>query len=129
MAARKKSNVTPLPQTSDIPPGMKQLGGGFAPAWSPEKIGDSIQAVVSDMPKPVVFNKGTKKEHTSRVIECITSEGERQAVWESAVLSPLFDAIQEYGETGQEIYIRFDGLGKAKGRNNPPKLFTIAMSE
>jgi hypothetical protein len=52
--------------------------------------------------------------------------GERFTVWESAALVELFDQIKETGE-GPEVYLRFEGLGKKKPGQNPPKLFTVAI--
>lgn len=137
-AAKKKvstvSNIKDaqsLPQSASIPAGMKQMGGGYAPTWTPIEIGDSIHGFVSDMPKELTLNKGTKKENVTRVMEVTDSEGERFAVWDSAVLSSLFneiDALEDDG-IGTEIFIQYDGLGKKKTGQNPPKLFTVAIAE
>lgn len=120
-----------LPQSADIPAGMKQMGGGYAATWTPVEVGDAIHGVVSDVVKELVLNKGTKKENKTRTMEVTDMEGERFSVWESAVLISLFDAVVELGEDGigTEIYIRFDGLGKKKPGQSPPKLFTCAMSD
>ncbi len=122
-------NSSSLPQAADIPKGMKQLGGSFSPTWTPTTVGDSIHGIVSDLPKDLILNEGTKKENKARVMEVTDMGGARHAIWDSAVLNPLFNAIEESGEIGQEIYIRYDGLGVKKGKNNPPKLFTVAMAE
>jgi len=128
-AVKKKNNVAALPQADNIPAGMKQMGGGYAPTWTPVEIGDSIHGIVSAMPKELTLNKGTKKENITRVMEVTNMEGERFAVWDSAVLATLFDTVEEYGEVGQEVYIEYTGLGKKKPGQNPPKLFTVAMAE
>jgi len=118
-----------LPQSANIPEGMKQMGGGYAPTWTPVEIGDSIHGYVTELPKEMVLNKGTKKENQTRVMEVTNLEGERFAVWDSAVLTTLFDAIEEGGELEVEVYIEYTGLGKKKPGQNPPKLFTVAMAE
>lgn len=135
--AKAKAKVTPiqngksLPQSADIPSGMKQMGGGYAPTWTPVEIGDSIHGVVSDLPKELTLNKGTKKENVTRVMEVTDMEGERFAVWDSAVLASLFDEIEGLDDAaiGVEIYIKYDGLGKKKPGQNPPKLFTVAIQD
>ena len=52
-------------------------------------------------------------------------EGERFAVWESVLLTELFDAV----EPGSEIFIEYTGLGKKKAGQNPAKLFNVAIAE
>ena len=130
-AKAKAKVVTPiksgksLPQSSNIPAGMKQMGGGYAATWTPVDVGDSIHGFVTAMPKDVTMNKGTRKENETRVMEITNQEGERFAVWHSATLGPLFDAVED----GMEVFIQYDGLGKKKPGQNPPKLFTVATSE
>ena len=134
-AAKDKGPAHSLPQSDVIPAGMKQIGAGFAPTWTPVDVGDSIHGVVSALPKEVIINEGVttgkNQENRTRTMEVTDMEGTRHSVWDSAVLNNLFDAIEELGEEGigQEIFIHYDGLGKKKGKNNPPKLFTVAMTE
>ena len=122
--------ATSLPQSADIPKGMKQMGGGYAPTWKPEEVGESLHGQVSGVPREVEFKQG-RKTVQRRVMEVTDQEGNRHAVWESAALGALFDDLVEAGEgaEGREMYLRFDGLGKKKAGQNPPKLFTIAVSE
>ena len=127
----KKAPSVSLPQSEDIPKGMKQMGGGYAKTWTPEKIGDHVHGAISALPKELTLNKGKKTENVTEVLEVTTREGERLAVWKSAVLSSLFDEINEQGDDaiGTEIFIRYDGLGKKKTGQNPAKLFTVAVQE
>jgi len=138
-AAKKTSNRKPakaaapanLPDSTDIPEGMKQMGGGYAPTWKPEEIGESIHGNVTSGVREVEFKQG-RKVVQRRVMELTTLETEQRfAVWESAALGSLFDEIAEAGEEaiGIEVYLRFDGLGKKKAGQNPPKLFTVAIAE
>ena len=134
--ARAKKKATPLaavpaaslPQSANIPEGMKQMGGGYAPTWSPTEIGDSLHGIVSAMPKDLVLNKGKRSEIETRVMEVTDMEGERHAVWESALLSDLFDEVVVQGSE-VEIFIEYTGLGKKKAGQNPAKLFTVAIAE
>ena len=131
MTAKKKAKRKPakaaaaLPPSGDIPEGMKQLGGGYAPTWQPE-IGDSLHGVISEGIRTVEFKQG-RKVTERRVVELTTHEGERFAIWESAALGAMFDSIEADGPGG-EYFIRFDGLGKKKAGQNPPKLFTVAQA-
>lgn len=127
-APAKKS--ASLPQAAGIPEGMKQMGGGYAPTWKPEEIGDSLHGVVSALPKELSLKQG-RKTNVTRVMEITDMEDKRHALWESAVLASLFDEIAAAGEDGMgvEVYIQYDGLGKKKAGQNATKLFTVAMAE
>jgi len=132
VAAKLKSvPADSLPQSANIPEGMKQMGGGYAPTWSPTEEGDSIHGFVSAAPKMLILNKGKKNENETRVMEVTDMEGDRHAVWDSAVLTSLFDLIEEYGADGigTEIFIEYNGLGKKKAGQNAAKLFTVAIAE
>lgn len=140
MPARKTATrkAAALPQSSNIPKGMKQMGGGYAPTWKPEKEGESLHGLVSAPVKTVEFQqrrkvKGKFVEETveRRVCEVTNkADSKRYAVWESAALVELFDslALLEDKAVGTEIFVQFDGLGKKKAGQNAPKLFTVAMA-
>lgn len=117
-----------LPQSANIPEGMKQMGGGYAPTWSPETVGDSLHGVVSTLPKELTLNKGKRSEIETRVMEVTDMEGDRHAVWESVLLTELFDEVVLQGP-GTEIFIEYNGLGKKKAGQNAAKLFTVAIAE
>lgn len=125
-STRKPASATALPQGNDIPEGFKQVGGGYAPTWKPET-GESLKGVATSV-KEVEMTIGRKKQ-TRRCVEVTdTDTGKRFAIWESAALGDWFDQLAESGE-GTEVFIRFDGLGKAKkAGQNPPKLFTAAVA-
>lgn len=133
---KKTSNRKPasasasLPQSQDIPEGMRQLGGGYAQTWKPEEPGESIHGTVTGAVREVEFKQG-RKTVQRRVMELTSLDGEnRFAVWESAALGALFDELSDMGvdSVGQQVYLRFDGLGKKKAGQNPPKLFTVALA-
>lgn len=116
-----------LPQAGDIPEGFQQIGGGYAPTWDPKK-GDSIQGPTTGDVKVVEMTIGRKKQERRCVEITDVTSGERVTVWESAVLGQLFDQLADAGQ-GTEVYIRFDGTGKAKkAGQNPPKLYTAAIA-
>ena len=123
------ASASSLPQSSNIPKGMKQMGGGYAPTWKPEDIGESIHGTVTSEVKMVPMKIG-RKQVERRVMEltAINGSGDRWAVWESAALGELFDTITERGE-GVEVFLQYDGLGRKKAGQNPPKLFTVAIAE
>lgn len=132
MATRKATRNKPaaaaaLPQPADIPAGMTQIGGGYAPTWDP-KNGESIHGPTTSPVKEVEMTIGRKKQ-TRRCVEITDQDtGNRVTLWESAALVELFDQLAELGQ-GTVVYVRFDGLGKIKkAGQNPPKLYTAAIA-
>lgn len=130
MATRKKkatAKASPaLPPASAIPEGFETIGGSYAPTWKPENPGDCIVGEVTTGIREVKMKIG-RKETTRRVVELTNAEGVAHAVWESATLSGMFDDIAAEGP-GATYWIRFDGLGKKKQGQHPPKLFTVAKA-
>lgn len=123
----KKANRKALPQPQDIPEGFKQIGGGYAPTWEPEE-GDVLRGITTTDVKVVEMTIGRRKQERRCVEITDLDSGNRVTVWESAALGELFDELAKAGE-GTEVFIRFDGLGKAKkAGQNPPKLFTAALA-
>ena len=133
-AKKKATKKTPaaataeaLPASEGIPEGFEQIGGGYAPTWKPDEL-RVLHGPVTGGVREVEMTIGRKKQ-TRRCMEVTRKKtGERFTVWESAALGALFDQIAETGE-GPEVYIRYDGLGKAKTGQNPPKLFTVAVKQ
>ena len=124
-ATKKTAAAAALPKQEAIPEGFEQIGGGYAPTWKPEDLG-VLHGPVTGAVREVEMTIGRKKQ-TRRCMEVTRKKsGERFTVWESAALGALFDQIVETGE-GPEVYIRYDGLGKAKTGQNAPKLFTVAV--
>lgn len=125
-AARKKATAKSLPKADAIPEGMTRIGKSYAPSWDVEAMGILAGKVTDIVREVTIPAKGKRPEATRRVFEVTTVEGERFTVWESASLSEFFDAVADKGE-GAEVWIRYDGLGKKKPGQNPPKLFTPAI--
>lgn len=134
--AQKKKAAKKLPAAGNIPEGMTQLGGGYAPTWKPADVGEVLHGTVTSDVRTVEFTNRKKvkgkmvDEITERRVMEVTDiddDTRRFAVWESAALVELFDQVAEAG-TGCAVYIRYDGLGEAKKGQNAPKLFTVAFA-
>ena len=120
-----KATATALPASEGIPEGFEQIGGGYAPTWKPDEIQVLHGPVTGDV-RTVEMTIGRKKQERRCMEVTQKKSGVRFTVWESAALGALFDQIAVTGE-GPEVYIRFEGLGKAKTGQNAPKLFTVAV--
>ncbi len=127
--ANATATATALPTSASVPEGFKQLGGGYAATWKPENIGDQLQGVISGEPREVEFKQGRKVVQRN-VMEVTDKAGNRFAVWQSAALGALFDEVRELGADaiGVGVFLQYDGLGKKKAGQNPPKLFTVALA-
>lgn len=114
MAARKA-------KTAALPKGFTAIGGfGKTFPGEKEKPGTAIRGVV------IEYHENIKTQHgTTSNLKLETKEGEIYTVWESAALTVLFE--DDY--TDVEIWLRFDGMGKKKGKKNAPKLFTLAVND
>ncbi len=104
-----------------LPKGFTAIGGfGKTFPGDNEKIGTAIRGVV------VEYAENIKTQHgVTSNLKLETATGEMYTVWQSAALGILFD--EDY--TDVEIWLRYDGLGKKKGKKNPAKLFTLAVNE
>ena len=121
------SSSKSLPTSATLPEGFKQLGGGYADTWKPEEQAVLIGIVTGEV-KDIEMKRGRKTINT-RVIEITEAETDKRlSVWESAALGGLFDHIATEG-IGDSVFIRYDGLGKAKTGQNAPKLMTVAIAE
>lgn len=125
--AKKNAKAKALPQSADIPAGMKQIGGGYAPTWDPQE-GEAIHGPTTSEVKTVEMTIGRRKQERRCVEVTDQDTGNRVTVWESAALGQLFDELAEAG-MGTVVFIRFEGLGKVKkAGQNPPKLYTAALA-
>ncbi len=126
-ASKKSVSKKALPKGESLPEGFKKLDNTYAPAWEPEKLRVLHGPVTGSVRVVSLTINGEQKD--VRCMEVTRKKsGIRYTVWESAMLTALFDEIIETGE-GPEVYIRYDGLGEAKPDQNPPKLFTVAVKE
>jgi len=124
MAARKKTakkTTRKAATVAALPKGFTAIGG-FGKTWPDDdtKVGEAIQGVVTD------YHENIKTQHgTTANLKLEAANGEVYTVWQSAALAALFD--EDY--TDVEVWLRFDGMGKKKGKKNAPKLFTLAVNE
>lgn len=131
--AAASADVTTL---GAIPEHMRKLEGSYAPTWKPETEGDAVHLIVTKGVHSVEVESGRgkgKRIEQRRIFEghTVGDEDERFGVWESATLSNLFDELNASDRegVGREVFVRYDGVGKAKPGQNPPKLFTCAIAE
>lgn len=113
---KAKFNMKTAPQ---LPNGYKVIGR--APNWDVEK--HPVIEGVRGKAKSVVMNEGTKKEYEVRTMIVTDDEVGAVTVWESALLTDLFDNTDD----GDNIRIEFNGYGPKKPGQNPPKLFTCGI--
>lgn len=116
--AKKTTRKAPAKQTA-LPRGYEAIAG-FGQSWPNDdtKIGDMIQGTV------IEFDEVETKHGDNEVAKIETKDGTVYTFWRSATSGALF----EY-EEGIEVAIIYDGLGKKKGKNNPPKLFRVGIKE
>lgn len=109
-----------------IPSGFKPTSGSYAPTWDPANNKDHPTELIGVWGKEreieVRRGRGVQK---NRVCNVTTEDEQVWSVWMSATLTGLFDEAKE----GDTVYMRFDGLGKAKRGQHPPKLFTTGIAE
>lgn len=126
--ATASADASALPESEGIPEGFEEIGGGYAATWKPEEHGKLLHGTVTGGVRMVEMTIGRKKQERRCMEITQKKSGERFTLWESAALGELFDTITETGE-GPEVYCRFDGYGKKKPGQNPPKLFTVAIKQ
>ena len=104
-----------------LPPGFKPLQSGGVP-WDmevmPELVGEWKGV------RTIEVKRGRKMEE-QRLATVLTDDGRLITVWESAMLRTLFDEAEE----GDRVAIVYQGLGKAKPGQNPPKLFEVGIQQ
>ena len=109
----------------ELPAGFKAISAG-GDSWKPEKVGASITGVMTGV-KQVHFpeeKKGKKVTREARDVNIYTirtKDGDVN-VWQSAGLKALAEV-----KKGKQVYIRFDGMGKAKPGQSAPRLYTVAV--
>ena len=124
-SAKATANASALPKGEDVPEGFEKIGGGYAPTWKPDEM-KVLHGPVTGGVREVEMTIGRKKQTRKCMEVTHKKSGERFTLCESAALGELFDTITDTGE-GPEVYLRYEGLGKAKRGQNAPKLFTVAI--
>lgn len=121
MARRStKDKKGPKQLNVKLPKGYKIVqGDGFAKSFFFTKPGQSVEG-------KVVGVKDVKYQGKKRFILTLETNNGAVAIWDSAMLLPLFDEIKK----GDEVYIRFEGLSaKKKKGQNAAKIFTTAIKD
>lgn len=115
MPARKEKVQPKLPNVK-LPAGFKVVAGnGFAKSFFFENQGDSIQGVVQEV-RDIKY--GGKK----RKIMTLENAQGNFSIWDTSQLLELMNNV----EKGDEVYIRFDGMKKLKGKKEM-RLFTCGV--
>lgn len=125
-ASKKTAKVDrPDPSEVKVPEGFKAISGAFAPTWAPNENEGQPGEITGIWGKERIVQIRRGRGMQDNRVCTIQTDNEAYTIWCSAGLVPLFDSAEE----GDEVYIRYDGLGKAKGKQNPPKLYTTAIAE
>lgn len=109
-----------------LPRGFKAVSG-FGESWPGQepKVGVELQGTITGFDTfKAPPKKGEKKGREVGIARIEADDGKMYSVWESSGLRPLFAC-----EEGAEVYLRFDGMGRAKKGQNAPKLYTVAVKE
>lgn len=111
----RKEKVQPKMPKVELPKGFKIVAGnGYAKSFFFEDIGDTLQGVVKEVRK-------IKYQGKARQIMTVENDEGIFSIWDSAQLLPLMETVEE----GEEVYIRFEGMKKLKGKKEM-RLFTVA---
>lgn len=108
----------------------KRAAGGMLPFWAPqdEKSGHprEITGIVSNFRK--VEGSEGKRKWENPVFDCVDAErGTAFTVVCNESLQRQVEA-EKLGD-GQDVLVRFEGMGKKKKGMNPPKIFTLFVEE
>jgi hypothetical protein len=118
--AKQKAKATQQP-----PKGMTLIAGGYANSWDVEVM-PILEGHVESPPKVVTLTQGGKKTDR-KCVEVKTEDGARYTLWESAALVNFFEVLAEKAPCN--VWVAFQGYGKAKKGQNAPKLFEAAIGE
>lgn len=110
---------------TQLPKGFTAITG-FGESWPSDKtkVGDMLQGTLIEYDEITTTRDGKKTQVQQAKIE--TKDGKVFTIWESAGLRSLFED-DDY--TDCEIAIIYDGLGKKKPGQNPPRLYRIGVVE
>lgn len=109
---------------SALPAGFVAVSTQMAVTWDPTNP-DHPQAIQGTWGHvreiEIKRGRGIQIQHVVNV----TTDETTWSVWESAGLKGLFEEAEE----GDEVYIKYEGLGKAKKGQNAPKIYTSGIAE
>lgn len=112
---------------------VSKSGGDFAPIHNFMEAGNEVlQGFVQGEVRTVVTKPakgnglGNNAEQSSRVMTVADSDtGEVKAFWESKALEGLFNDAK----AGDEVYVKYTGPVKVKGRPKPMRGFLVGLKE
>lgn len=108
-------------ETTGVPAGYQQVSTGQFPANHDFKAEPVCEGRVTQI-KESEQKRGKKTEKVKILYVANKDSGEITAVWQSAQLEEFISQVAP----GDEVYIRFDGIAKLKGRKTLKK-FTCAL--
>lgn len=111
---------------SALPRGYKAVSG-FGESWPGQdaRKGAELTGTVTGFDEyKAPARKGEKRGRIVKIARIESNDGKMYSVWESSGLRSLFAQ-----DEGAEVYLRFEGMGKAKKGQNAPKLYTVAVRE
>lgn len=115
----------PLANTS-LPPGFRTVSSSYAPTWQPWNDEEQPTELVGTWGAVrTVETKRGRGTQEQQVCSIDTEDHGSFTVWCSAALVPFFEEAKE----GDTVFLRFDGMGPARGRKQPMKLITAAIEE
>lgn len=118
--ARKTERVFPK---SEMPEGYRRTAGNF-PQIHDFKKEPILTGIVQEIKTVAMKMRGKASE--TRIMSVAQHEtGEISAVWESAALQGLFDEAKK----GDDVFIKFTGMIRVKGRAQPMKGFDAGIKE
>lgn len=111
---------------SALPRGYKAVSG-FGESWPGQepKKGVTLEGTLTGFDEyKAPARKGEKHGRVVKIARIEAADGRTFSVWESSGLRALFAQ-----DEGAEVFLRFDGMGKAKKGQNAPKLYTVAVRD
>lgn len=129
--------MTPKKRSTNIPEGFREVDNSLAGFWKPTTVGQSLQGIVGHMIEGKVTHGKPNRFYAIRITnsevsapifdtndKAVTPEGgEMVGVGGAVLMSFLAERI------GQEVYLVYTGLGKAKKGQNAPKLYATYARE
>jgi hypothetical protein len=117
----KKKSVATVTASAALPAGFAPVTAGSFPATHDFKRESTLRGIVQEK-KTVPQRRGSKTEEVPLLVVANSETGELTSVWHSAALS----GIMEQADKGDEVFIRFDGVKKLKGKKTL-KQFTCGI--
>ena len=124
MASKNQSKKTASrksKENSNLPKGFKAIQG-FSKSHDFDE-NPVLQGIWGEVREIEVKPTNKNDDGKRTVVEVTPANGIPVTVWRSAGLAGLFDQAEE----GDEVYIEFTGMGKAKKGQSAPRLFVTGI--